>query len=684
MFRHICFVLAVAITSSLGAVSTTSADELPVVSFPGETGHAIVTSWLVSTPLPSPGVANASPGSPQREGYTHDFLGALGGETAARITPETTIELPDGENATFSEHSWEGPYVDLRKFLGSLAYVCVYMYTEIECAEPQEVYIHIGTNDAGKTWVGGQLVMEYPSDRGAERSQHVVHTTLPAGHTPVLMKVDQAGGGWGAFFEIMTPDANRNYVVETFPRVLRISADTELPRIGQTMNLTLSNVPAWPEDFDATCTWTVQDGETTTPIEATGPNATLVVPPGPSRDIIVNVSTTHPAGGEAQGMARFYVSNPDDDPYMPRVKPDHVVLTLGDNAEVDRRVAWRTATSVETSTAQIVASDETDLSSIDWSDSETVNGTNTAGDSNLGEYRAHEVTFTGLTPGDRYVYRVGNGEESGWSDPAAFNVPDVSESIIIGLLGDTRTQMDVWDRQVHAVAEFNPSFIVNTGDLISNGLNMDDWNRWLHPARDVFATVPTMPTLGNHERNSPIYYNTFALPTNGPEGLEEQVYSFDMGPTHWVCLNSCGNLNDQTEWLEDDLEENTKPWVFVFYHHPAYAGHASRGDGNESVRAAICEILDRYHVAIAWQGHDHYYFRTHPIRNREVVDWGQGTLYITAGGGGAPLYDFADNQWRAVAETTHHYIRIDATEEELNVKTYRIDGSLLEEFSLSK
>ena len=682
--RHMAVMAALA---TITGVSVAGATAAPVVAFPNEAGHTVVTTWLVSEPLPSPAIEYPAPEGPRRVGYDHDFLQAIGGEAAARITPATTVTLPDGRAATFTERSWEEPYLDLRTTLGSLAYVCAYMYAEIECSAPQEVYVHAGTNDAGKVWVGGELIVAHPGDRGAERSQHVVHTTLPAGRTPVLMKIDNAGGGWGAFFEVFTPAGNRAHILATFPRILRIASSNELPRIGDTLSLSLSNVPVLPEGHPGSVTWTLEDRGTTTPVAAPeGIAATLLVPPGPSRDIMVNVSTNHPAGGVARGALRLFVSNPEDDPYMPRVKPDHVVLTLGDNAETERRVAWRTEAGTEESVAQIRPCRMQDLSAVDWTGARvtTVQGTSRAADSNLGAYRAHEATFSGLTPGRRYAYRVGNGEAEGWSDPAAFFVPDVSDSVVIGLVGDTRTQMDVWDSQVHSVAQFRPAFIVNTGDLIARGSNMDDWNRWLHPARDVFATVPTMPTLGNHEQQSVNYFNAFALPTNGPEGLKEEVYSFDIGPTHWVCLNTCVDLAPQVPWLEADLAANTKPWVFVFYHHPAYAGHPNRGDGNESVRGAISEILDRHNVAIAWQGHDHYYFRTHPIRNREVVDWGEGTLYVTAGGGGAPLYDFADNQWRAVAEKTHHYIRIDATATTVLVKVFRQDGSLIEEFTLQK
>ena len=306
--------------------------------------------------------------------------------------------------------------------------------------------------------------------------------------------------------------------------------------------------------------------------------------------------------------------------------------------------------------------------------------------SNLGAYRAHEAVFESLTPVARYVYRVGSDVPGGWSDPYEITVTDPErETIRIAVVGDTRTRMDVWRRVIRATADEEPDFIVHTGDIISNGRDQDDWNRWFNEAADVLPFTPFMPIMGNHERYAKNYFVSYSLPANGPGGVHAgEAYSFDYGPTHWVGLHTCANMDIQTPWLEEHLAGVDKPWIFAFYHRPAYSAHPSRGDGNMDVREAWSPIFSEHNVAIAWQGHDHYYSRSKPINNGEIVSADRGVVYIVSGGGGAPLYDFAPNQWIAAGRKTEQYVLIEITGNTLHGKAITPDGEVFDEFTMTR
>ncbi|OQB37199.1 MAG: Alkaline phosphatase precursor [Candidatus Latescibacteria bacterium ADurb.Bin168] len=191
-----------------------------------------------------------------------------------------------------------------------------------------------------------------------------------------------------------------------------------------------------------------------------------------------------------------------------------------------------------------------------------------------------------------------------------------------------------------------------------------------------------MTTPGNHERESPNYYLSFEMPRNAPPGLQEKCFSFDVGQTHWISLNTQVDMASQTAWLEEDLKKTTKPWVFVFLHRPAYAAHASRGDGNQDVRDAWCGLFERYGVDAVWQGHDHYYHRSKPVRGGEIVPVGQGPVYITTGGAGAPLYQMKPNRYTEVGETTDHFCMMTLRGNHCEVVVYRADGSVLDRFAV--
>jgi 3',5'-cyclic AMP phosphodiesterase CpdA len=100
----------------------------------------------------------------------------------------------------------------------------------------------------------------------------------------------------------------------------------------------------------------------------------------------------------------------------------------------------------------------------------------------------------------------------------------------------------------------------------------------------------------------------FALPENGPAGLEETCYTLTYQNLLIVGLNSNRDVELQTPWLDKVLEENKLPWVVCTFHHPIFSTGNNRD--NPSLRAAWKPIFDKHRVDFVLQGHDHTYGRT--------------------------------------------------------------------------
>jgi len=199
--------------------------DVPVTQIPNDGETIAVRSWLVSGMFPSPDLAAPKPDGPRRAGYDTGYLTAIGGEAAARPREGTTVRLPDGGEVTFRFHAWEDDYVNLVDLFGMPSEVLAYLYCEVESPVEQEVYVHVGTNDAGKVWLGGELVIAYPGDRSAEKSQNVAKVRLPAGRTRLLVKVDQAGFNWGAFVEFYGRTAHEGILAASSPDTLRAAKE---------------------------------------------------------------------------------------------------------------------------------------------------------------------------------------------------------------------------------------------------------------------------------------------------------------------------------------------------------------------------------------------------------------------------------------------------------------------------
>lgn len=155
------------------------------------------------------------------------------------------------------------------------------------------------------------------------------------------------------------------------------------------------------------------------------------------------------------------------------------------------------------------------------------------------------------------------------------------------------------------------------------------------------ATAIWYPIIGNHEAETPsdiewlrTEYNTgnsgrtalkFSTNQDGPTGSVETTYSWDYSNAHFIALNQywdgrtmlgSDNATDGDivpalySWLVADLTANTKPFVFIFGHEPAFPYTRHVGDSLDQYptnRDAFWSLLEANDVQAYFCGHTHYY-----------------------------------------------------------------------------
>lgn len=304
----------------------------------------------------------------------------------------------------------------------------------------------------------------------------------------------------------------------------------------------------------------------------------------------------------------------------------------------------------------------------------------------------HTAELNGLTPGTTYVYRVGDGSPQGWSAPAEFTTaPEGATPFSFVYMGDAQNGLDRWGQLAQRAYRSRPdaAFYLMAGDLVNRGNQRDDWDAFLHFADGIFARRPLAPVIGNHEcqgGHPTMYLEQFALPLNGPSGLEAgRAYAFEYSNALFVILDSNLDPQEQSVWLEDQLSSSGATWKFVAYHHPAYSSAPNRD--NEEIRQYWVPIFDRYHVDLALQGHDHAYLRTYPLRdNQRVVDPADGTVYIVSVSG-TKMYDQAARPYTEFGMTrvpTYQVLDIQIQGDRLNYRSYDAQGRLRDQFVIRK
>ncbi len=106
-------------------------------------------------------------------------------------------------------------------------------------------------------------------------------------------------------------------------------------------------------------------------------------------------------------------------------------------------------------------------------------------------------------------------------------------------------------------------------------------------------------------------------------------------------------MKQQAAWLDSDLSANKQPWTIVSFHKTPYYNKASRA--NVSLKNIISPIIEKHHVDVVLNGHDHGVSRTFPINNgKYYTDYSKGTVYYVTGRSGAKYYgDLSSKVWDA-------------------------------------
>lgn len=243
------------------------------------------------------------------------------------------------------------------------------------------------------------------------------------------------------------------------------------------------------------------------------------------------------------------------------------------------------------------------------------------------------------------------------------------------VLGDTRTGDDIYRKLLALSLERKPALIVNTGDQIARPGDREQWANFRELSRSV--RVPYFLTVGNHDVNpnvaasEDVYRDEVDLPGN------ELYYSFAAGNALFIVLNSslAGEdrriAGEQLAWLERTLASSTRQHTFIIIHHPLFPEKGKgRHQGNSldrysADRDRLHGLFRKHRVTAVFQGHEHVYLR-------KAVD---GVLYITAGGGGAPLYAKDEDGG------FHHYVSVAVEGDRVTAEVVDLNGKIRDRFS---
>lgn len=393
--------------------------------------------------------------------------------------------------------------------------------------------------------------------------------------------------------------------------------------------------------------------------------------------------------------------------YAPKGWADRIVLAPGANAATEMGVAWRTDTRQTEAVAEIVQDIDGPLLA---HGARRVTGTTETVTAENGAAHHHHVTFTGLSPATRYVYRVKGVD--GWSEWVPFTTAASQPAPFrFVYFGDTQDDiLEIGSRVIRSAfqAAGPVALAVHAGDQVSQRekkAHDDEYGEWAEAGGPAFRMIPQLVAAGNHEyqdattpdgkesRVLSTLWAHYTLPGNGAPSVKRTTYFVDYQDVRFVVLDGTsaidlGTLEDQTRWLEQTLAASKARWNIIVMHQPAYT--CARPDDTEPVKSTWTPIFSKYKVDLVLQGHDHCYSRiSHPdgaAASNAATKAGApiGPVYMVSVVGSKMygLNDRASTQPVRVAENTELYQMVDVSADRLAVRAYTATGNLYDAFAI--
>lgn len=278
---------------------------------------------------------------------------------------------------------------------------------------------------------------------------------------------------------------------------------------------------------------------------------------------------------------------------------------------------------------------------------------------------------------------------------APLRLGGAAEKFTFVAYGDTRSNPDAHKQIIQEIVGLHPEFVLQSGDLVSDGRNPRQWTQFDQITQPLRAAhIAYYPARGNHDLGTfyPHYVpNTF----DSGDKINKLYYAFTRHRNRFIIVDSMqpyGPGSPQYVWLDRELAQSQKTAVstFVMFHE----GPFSVGPHGPTPEAQqyLHPLFVKYRPRAVFCGHDHLYYRT----TRE------GVTYIVTGGGGAPPYrpenaqiaipgdifqkdvdslgrPLSDAQYNALI---YHAIRCEVDGPRVTATVIRPDGSVIDKFTL--
>jgi len=285
--------------------------------------------------------------------------------------------------------------------------------------------------------------------------------------------------------------------------------------------------------------------------------------------------------------------------------------------------------------------------------------------------------ITGLEPNTTYHYRLRTSEpweSDGYSFKTAPVKGDQTTPFKFAAFCDVQGGYKTFQKALQMIKEEKVDLLLYLGDFTASS-SQPEYDLWFESGKDLFPEIPLMSVRGNVD--GAFYLDQFAFPGN------ERWFSLDYGNVHFVFLSTMteSEVAEQRPWLLEDLRTNDNTWTIAMAHKPAFGSGAQNGPEQYIVDHWV-DLFEQYGVDLYLNGHEHSYERTWPLKKGKIDP--DGIIYITNSSVGDEFYPAVKTWLTAKAEGVQCYMVFSVQDSEIKGATKGLDGSVFDEFVISK
>ena len=250
------------------------------------------------------------------------------------------------------------------------------------------------------------------------------------------------------------------------------------------------------------------------------------------------------------------------------------------------------------------------------------------------EAMVHRVIIHDLEPG---MYEYQAGQDGAWSAVETFEVKTYGQQDGLDILWVTDNQswtteegtacdialQNIFAEEVDENGDLAFDFTLHTGDVSQNANRTFEFRDYYTYSRSATRNMCHVMTCGNNDLVEKKYSDAWAWYITAENQWANSVYAYDLGYTHFVCLNSNTDstyvdgvgsiggyantdafLEAQAEWFDAHMTEvegrvNKPRWTIVFMHlSPFTVSRAKR-------LQCFVPVFEKHKIPLVLCGHNH-------------------------------------------------------------------------------